>query len=138
MQILIFFFSPSLLMNGCLSNIQWRSTHVMSLYNPPLFRRTKHSPSLWKASRGNPCPNFSNCIQSDVSGVVLHDDFLQKKQLYTAILAPWLLGHQSQFAIKKLTMSWTDIVEQRVKKWVMDNFPFIWYKDFYNIYQDVT
>ena len=35
----------------------------------PLFRLTKHSPSLQKASRSNPCPTFSNCTQNDVTSV---------------------------------------------------------------------
>ena len=36
---------------------------------PHLFWLTKHSPSLRKASRWNPGPTFSNCMQSDVMSV---------------------------------------------------------------------
>ena len=36
---------------------------------PLLFWPTKHSPSLQKASRSNPHPLFSNCVQNDIMSV---------------------------------------------------------------------
>ena len=38
-------------------------------YFPPLFRLTKHSPSLQKASCSNPRPYFSNCMQNVITSV---------------------------------------------------------------------
>ena len=34
---------------------------------PPLFKLTTRSPSVWKAHRSNPRPNFLNCMQNEVT-----------------------------------------------------------------------
>ena len=54
----------------------WHSDNTVSIvsYFPPLFRLTRHSPSLRKAFRSNPHPIFSTCMQND--------NFTQKTQLY--------------------------------------------------------
>ena len=39
------------------ANAQDLTVYVFSFF-PSLFKPTKHSPSLWKASRSNPCPFF--------------------------------------------------------------------------------
>ena len=46
-----------------------RDSAHFSVIFPPLFQLTKHSPSpsLQKASRNNPRPFFSNCLQNDVT-----------------------------------------------------------------------
>ena len=49
---------------------------------PPCFQPIAPSPSLQKASRSNPCPHFSKCIQNDV--MLVHrclTSFRQKKTI---------------------------------------------------------
>ena len=56
---------------------------------PPVFQPTKHSPSLRKASRSNPSPLFSNCMQNDftsMSWCVVAWPVSAKNQLYTTRL----------------------------------------------------
>ena len=59
--------------------------HV-SLFNflfPPLFRLTKHSPTLQKASRNSPHPYLSNCMQNNITLVHCYlTSFREKTILY--------------------------------------------------------
>ena len=49
------------------SNVHLRFPGPILSFFPLLFRPTKHSPSLLKASRSKPRPLFSNCIQNDIT-----------------------------------------------------------------------
>ena len=49
--------------------------------SPSLFQLTKHSPSLRKAPRNNPCSIFSNCMQNDVTSVWICLTTFRKKAI---------------------------------------------------------
>ena len=44
---------------------------VLSLLTPPTFKLGGHSPSPRLASRSNPRPGFQNCMQNDITMVLL-------------------------------------------------------------------
>ena len=55
-------------------SIYWKYSNVYLhdwyfLFSPSCFKQTTHSPSLRKASRSNPRPLFSNCMQNYVTSV---------------------------------------------------------------------
>ena len=67
------------------SNVHLRFPGLILFYFPPLFRLTKHSYSLRKGSRINPCPYFLNCMQNDVMWVRRCLTSFRKK-LYTTMV----------------------------------------------------
>ena len=74
------------LINSNLKNIivwVYELTGQILSYFPPLFRLTKHSLSLRKASCNNPRPYLSNCILNDVHRCRTS---FRKKQLYATLV----------------------------------------------------
>ena len=77
-------------------------------YFPFLFQITTHSPSLWKASRSNPCPIFSNSTQNDVTSVsVCLTTFYKKSIVYYWHSNSWF---QAMLNINSRSSVWSVLV----------------------------
>ena len=71
----------------------------------PCFQPTANSPSLRKASRNNPLPHSSSCMENDITSVRHCWTSFRKKQLYTTIS---LINFTKGFLIKVryMLISW--------------------------------